>query len=554
MAWTYNPQTQRFDMGDWSASPIGDDYFYQGQRADPWTPDVHAPYREPLRQDFRLDRDAAPGAAGGNIDINDPFIRQFIQDRLTSPFKSRGDMGALADALAMLGMRQGSDQAKYASAFGVNPAEIQGFQDQRREYQDRSNPFGSKGFLQDVFMSPEFLMFASAVAAPHLAKLTGFGPTGTAATLGGIQGALTGGNPITGAAMSAGMSTLGQQFGAEPTVMAEGGNTMTDVPLVGDGAGSSAPVSSGGELPPWARGTAGQTFYGPASTVDLSTGQTGYVGGSNFGIPELGINPPFYGPEMSSLYDRDETGQQYPTDMEFPEMQFPAEQQFSGTSYSGDQFPTEMQYPDGPYAPPPPFEPGIMEQVKGIYNRFKDPIALGGALMQLYQSRGQEKDLRAYLESERAREDFNAQRFPHEDFTQLAKDWSDPTKRYEMILNNPGFRRAEDYLVEAEKRKLAGKGIFSQVGHGGAVPGRWANQIGDTVAKNMQQWDNQMFGQIKDLTGMSKSPQLGSGSTQLASAFLPSIYSNNQNAWRGVLKAVEKNLGSFGGALESFLN
>ena len=187
MNWTYNPQTGRFDQGDWSASPIGEDYFYRGNRVlSPFDYDVFDPNRG-IAPSFNLATDAAPGAASGNIDVNDPFVSQFIRDRLASPTNTRGDMGALADALAMLGMRDGSMQAKYAPAFGVNPAEIQQFQDQRREYQDRSDPFGSNGLLQDIFLSPEFLMFAGVSGADALGLLGGGGGASAGGTTGGAS-------------------------------------------------------------------------------------------------------------------------------------------------------------------------------------------------------------------------------------------------------------------------------------------------------------------------------------------------------------------------------
>lgn len=180
--------------------------------------------------------------------------------------------------------------------------------------------------------------------------------------------------------------------------------------------------------------------------------------------------------------------------------------------------------------------------LSGAARWLKDPLAIGGSLYQIMQSKKMEEDMRNFLNAQQGRE------FPHQNFYGYADKWMDPSWRYQQLESNPAFRRAEDYLAREQRRQLASKGVHSQVNERGNFSNNFAVPMGDVMAKNANKWDEQLFGQIRDLTGMNQNKR----SSDIASQFLPAIHNSNRNAWGEFIGNANKALGG-GGLIDSIL-
>jgi hypothetical protein len=207
---------------------------------------------------------------------------------------------------------------------------------------------------------------------------------------------------------------------------------------------------------------------------------------------------------------------------------------FEGTSFdsgmdfgAGGEIPVEQQYPG--------MDTSVMDKLKEAYSMMKDPLALAGAMGKMYMGRNQADEMRKYLESQKASE------FNHREFDQLARNYKDPNKRKQMLENTPGYAMSRDYLLKEQMRKLAQQGKFGQIGQGDAMASNWAVPMADVVGKNAMAWDNQIFGQVKDLTGMGENNSAANAS--LAGAFLPKAASQENQGWMDLLEALRRNQG-----------
>lgn len=183
--------------------------------------------------------------------------------------------------------------------------------------------------------------------------------------------------------------------------------------------------------------------------------------------------------------------------------------------------------------------PDLLARIKDAYSKLKDPISMVGALGQMYQGNQQANKMEEYLKSQQAKDD--ASRFPYRQYDQFAADFMDPAKRYQMMLDNPAFKRSEEFLINQQQRKLAGQGKFGQIGQGGALSNNWAVPMADVVAKNAMDWEKNLFGQIQGVTGMNMPGR--NDSAQLAGGFLPAIYNTQQDSWRTLGDAMRRNQG-----------
>lgn len=136
---------------------------------------------------------------------------------------------------------------------------------------------------------------------------------------------------------------------------------------------------------------------------------------------------------------------------------------------------------------------------------------LGGGLGALYnnsQIGAQSKELHDLYSQ------MQAQNFPFSEFYGQARDFADPNKRYQMMLNNPGYLASRDYVTKAQGRRNAQTGDIKS-GYGDSI-------LADVIGKNAQSWDSQNFDQIKAMTGMGFNNSALTGAAMLRA--LPDLY------------------------------
>jgi hypothetical protein len=185
------------------------------------------------------------------------------------------------------------------------------------------------------------------------------------------------------------------------------------------------------------------------------------------------------------------------------------------------------------------------DKLQGAYKQIKDPLSLGSALHQMYSSSRQRGQMQAAMNASQN------SGFDHKAFQGLANDYMDPQKRLAMMQSMPAFQASQDYLSKDQQRKLAKGGSFSQAGQGGQISNNWSVPMLDVLGKNAQTWDNQLFGQIKDASGMGFNNQ--ASTDQLAGAMLPSMMNNQNDANKQMWKAITANWDSIPDAMKKFL-
>ena len=124
-----------------------------------------------------------------------------------------------------------------------------------------------------------------------------------------------------------------------------------------------------------------------------------------------------------------------------------------------------------------------------------------------------------------------AKEFPSQNFQGMAQEYFDPNWRYQQLQQNPAYKASESFLAKQYQRQMASQGIHGQVNGNGQFSNNFAVPMADVLAKNANQWDTQLFSNIRDASGMTQ----GRSSQQTAGAFLPSIYNNQNNAYGELL-------------------
>lgn len=287
------------------------------------------------------------------------------------------------------------------------------------------------------------------------------------------------------------------------------------------------------------------SLSGPASNVDLNTGLVssateGPVQGTftQGDLTSSLVGDPLTMPSMNSIPSLNSLNEPSTSSTETTPMpgtdQYPTE----GTNFPGE--------PEGQYGGPTGMnDPSTMSQLRDLYGTLKDPARLLMALQQLGRGRQQRGAMEEFMRNAQG------QAFPHQEFQQFARDYFDPAKRNQMLQNTPGFQASQDYLSKETQRKLAGQGKFSQVGQGGAMSNNWSVPMLDVLGKNAQAWDNQLFGQIKDASGMGINSL--DANNRLAGGLLPQMFREENNGYRELGNALFRNMESAPEALKRWL-
>jgi hypothetical protein len=417
-------------------------------------------------------------------------------------------------------------------------------------------------------------MLAGAFAAPALAPA--LGATGAGAAAGAMAGAAGSGGNLKSTLMASGMGAaggwLGSQFadapspngiggGGSPTQLAQGNpgffdgatasNAMSDGMLHADYTGPMASetgsvfgsTSELGQLP---IGSRAPEWYNPTASFAQREGALSLAmdGTNAMADPTMmtsyASQTPFYNmPSLSTAAFPEEGGESLTTESTDPSAG-------GAMDMSGSQaYPTDPSGSTTIFDGLPNMDPSILSKMKQLYGTMKDPLAIGSALHQMYASKGQRAAMQAAMQGNQ-----NAG-FDHKRFEAMAADYMDPQKRMALMQSMPAFQASQDYLNKDMQRKLAQKGSFSQAGQGGQVSNNWAVPMLDVLGKNAAQWDQQLFGQIKDASGMGFN-NLGN-SAQLMGGMLPAMINNENNSNKQLWKAVTENWDSVPYALQKFL-
>jgi hypothetical protein len=125
----------------------------------------------------------------------------------------------------------------------------------------------------------------------------------------------------------------------------------------------------------------------------------------------------------------------------------------------------------------------------------------------------------------------NANQFPFKDFQKQAYDWVDPAKRYQMLLDNPGYQAANAYIDNAQHRRNARTGDLKS-GYGDALRA-------DVIGKNAAAWDAQNFGQIKDMSGMGFN---NANAQAVLAQMIPAMYAGRAQVGTNIGNTLAKGL------------
>lgn len=169
----------------------------------------------------------------------------------------------------------------------------------------------------------------------------------------------------------------------------------------------------------------------------------------------------------------------------------------------------------------------LLGELMSGYKQLKDPLSLLGAFRQWQSSNNMQK----MYKDQMAR--FQQNSFPHGEFVQQARDFFDPAKRYQMLQSNPAFMEAQRYAEQAQRRKNARSGNLNS-GYGDSL-------LANTLAQNANTWDQQMFGQIKDASGMSFNGQ--NTQAQFSGQALPQMTNLQNQADQGIFEGIRRNQG-----------
>ena len=306
-----------------------------------------------------------------------------------------------------------------------------------------------------------------------------------------------------------------------------GGNAVSNLGSVGFETGAGYDFGMTGM-----EGSGGNMFDGLfdgfGDMVSNAFGDTGFSPDMGFeqGVfPEMGVetiprltitgsNPTGFSPDMGF-----EQGM-FPTGSGGGFAPDPGFESYGGTPVSSG----------GGFSPDPGFEQGsfprnvgksILEQaMKSMTNQRSgtgtNELAdlLRGVLSNVYSAGNQRSMEGAYNQ---ARDRINANQFPFKDFQQQAYDFTDPNKRYQMMLDNPGYQASRDYATKAQMRRNARTGDLG-TGYGDSI-------LADVIGKNARDWDSQNFGQIEKMSGMGFN---NANSQALLAQMIPQMYQGRQ--------------------------
>src|SRR3990167_4208552 len=97
---------------------------------------------------------------------------------------------------------------------------------------------------------------------------------------------------------------------------------------------------------------------------------------------------------------------------------------------------------------------------------------------------------------------------------------NDPTARNQMMRETPGFLASQEFAERAQQRRNSATGNLN-TGYGDTL-------TADVLGRNASQWDNQLFNQLSQASGMGFNNV--ASQAQLGTGFLPAAFNMQTGA------------------------